>query len=314
MPARLACGYEVVQLKNGSPLTFSILLQKGFEFGNGPPAVADGIFFFNRHLCESPVVAFRHEYGVITEASSAFFDMNDLPVYDSLKSIFLAIEDKRDNCSEAGVAVFHSFEVAEQQAHVGLGIPCRAGITGGVNPRGSVQGFDLQPGVFGKTIRLVMLVDVAGFLQCIAFQGGAGLRKFLPAADLIQSDDLEGSPESGIGFFNFVGVSCGKNDWRHIIIYGVLGSVNSCLRFFHSAAALGRAPAFLSSKRAAREEVERKDTSPNRTGSLRGRVKCNPNRAGWMPNKRTDSMACAWARLEKLMFSPVVNLNRSVSS
>src|SRR5690606_39482954 len=83
-----------------SPIKKSIRLQESRQLLDSPGTVANLIFFFGRHFCKRPIVAFRNKNRVIAKSSRSTSFGNDMPFDRSLKEILFSTEEQRNDGSK----------------------------------------------------------------------------------------------------------------------------------------------------------------------------------------------------------------------
>lgn len=180
--------------------------------------MADAVLGVGIHLGEAPVVAIGAEDRVVAEACGALACREDFAFDFSFEEVFFVAEDEGDDGAEARPAVGVPLHFGEDFAHVGFGVLGFACIAGGIDSGASAEGVDFKPGVVGKAVVAVVLLDVASLLEGIAFEGILFLGDVFVAADFGKGDDLVTAPEHAADFFQLVGVVCCKYDFHGVFL------------------------------------------------------------------------------------------------
>lgn len=177
--------------------------QELLQLSHCAAAVADAVLGGGIHLREGLVVAVGEEHRVVAEAVGAALLGEDDAVHAALEEVLLAVQDQGDHGLETGPAVLHAAHLREELADVVLVGAALAGVTGGIDARLSVQCLDLQSRVVGEAVAMVVLHDVLGFLQSVAFQRVGGLRD-VGAAEFGQVEDVVIRAEDSADLVGFV--------------------------------------------------------------------------------------------------------------
>ncbi len=124
------------------------------------------------------------------------------------------------------MAVFHIAQVAEQFVHIGFAVVLHIGsicVAGRAHARVHAQSADFEAAVVGKTIQIVVDLDIFGLLHSIFGKGKSRLRYVDIASDVSQREYFDFLVEFGVDFFqygpdlfNLVSVVCCKNQLFHI--------------------------------------------------------------------------------------------------
>ena len=143
--------------------TFSDRLQELAELLCGFGPVADFVFLFIAHFGKSLGVAFGYKDGVVSESGCTFACLDDFSLHNPFEQVLLAVDDNGKNRVELCFTVFYAFQLMQQFLHIGFRVVCVACIAGRINSRSAVQRFYFESGIVGKTVQMVVFVDVPCF-------------------------------------------------------------------------------------------------------------------------------------------------------
>ena len=148
------------------------------------------VFFCLRHLGKGAVEARRLKNWIVTEAITTADLLGDLSFAHPMKKVFLALEDQRHYSPKAGGTRRFAPHLPQGLGDVigGGGVGTRE--AGGGYSGCSVEGVDLQPGIFRKAIVTVSLVEVPCFQERISRQGIGGFGDVFGNPEFAHTDDF----------------------------------------------------------------------------------------------------------------------------
>ena len=183
--------------------------------------MTDGILRLGTHLCEGHAVGFEGSKDrVVPEAFIPYALPQYRAFHDAFEEHLLVALHKGDDGAEACSPRRSSFKLVKQASYVGIGIVALAIAVHGaeacrIDSRCSVQGVHFQPGVVGKAVHAIVLMDIACLLQSIAFNRVGRFGNVLHAADVAQALHGKGTAQYLSDFLQLVGIVGGHNEFLH---------------------------------------------------------------------------------------------------
>ena len=150
--------------------------------------MADGVFLVGIHLCKRAAVGFvGRKHAVVAKAHGAVAFSEYFAFHNALKQQCFVGLAQCYACAKLCRAVGDAVEIVQQQVDVVFAVAVVAGIACRVDTRSTVERRHFKPGVVGKAVVAVVLLDVVGFDFCVTLDGRGCFGNVVVAADVAQA-------------------------------------------------------------------------------------------------------------------------------
>ena len=179
---------------------------------HGFSAVTDAVLGGSIHFGKSGGSPLGDEHRIVAKTIRSAFGRGDGAGADAFEGLRALRARQRDDGLEPRTPIALAFKGADELVHIGPCILRGAGIARCMHSGRTAEGIDFESCIVCKTIHAVVLLDVLGFLDGVAFDGVGRLGYVLMTSDVSQSDNVEMTAEQLGDFLDFTRVAGGKNE------------------------------------------------------------------------------------------------------
>ena len=158
----------------------------------------------------------RRKHRIVSEPFFSTFFSGYFTIYPSFKNVFLTIFNKRYHSTECGTPIVFPFKLRQKFSRIGFGvIAVSISITCRMNARCASQGHNFQTGVIGKTVKTVMLINVACLNEGVAFKRLCNFRNIRRTIDVRQRQYFYFVTDYSADLTDFMSIICSKYELFH---------------------------------------------------------------------------------------------------